>query len=271
MCTFVSVYVCFFFPVCFSSITYRWLSKSLFLLDTGPFICPTTSCRSCHRTFLPGFHRSSECSCFSWLCTVILECFLPFLDMYLSVFLVWLVSVCACSCVTVCTGRQTDTVTLELRWWRVWRWFALAPHTHIHTRTHKLACLFVCFSDYTGHTSVHFCLYAFLSVPDSWLPDSDSLSLLIQSFIPTSVLVCLCMYLFVLFLFWWVYPTSGCLTLVCVSRDWVLRYCGWVKVLIFYHYLTCICLCFKCCLCVCVFLCHGVHGRQTDTVERLAK
>ncbi len=39
------------------------------------------------------------------------------------------------------------------------------------------------------------------SIPDSWLPNSDSLSLLIQSHIPTCILVCVCMFIFVLFLF----------------------------------------------------------------------
>ena len=42
-----------------------------------------------------------------------------------------------------------------------------------------------------------------------------------------------------------------------------------MKVLIFYHYLTCIGLCFECvCVCFCVTACTG---RQKDTVERLAK
>jgi hypothetical protein len=79
---------------------------------------------------------------------------------------------CVCVfCVTVCTGRQTDTVerlakqyqhtrvrahtcrdhshTLEQRCWRAWRWFVLSLHTHVHIQTHKYACLFVCFCEYT--------------------------------------------------------------------------------------------------------------------------
>jgi hypothetical protein len=40
--------------------------------------------------------------------------------------------------------------TLELRWWRVWRWFALAPHTIIHTNMHTCACM---------------CVYIFLFCP----------------------------------------------------------------------------------------------------------
>ena len=43
---------------------------------------------------------------------------------------------------------------------------------------------------------MHVCLFAFLSIPDSWLPTSDSVSLLIQSYITTCILVCLCIYLF---------------------------------------------------------------------------
>ena len=100
--------------------------------------------------------------------------------------------------------------------------------------------------------------------------------------------VCVCMYNFLLFFPFWAYLTAGCLTLcfssiqsalvvrqpvvgpatrrfwrafislvsLHVSRGWVLRYCGWVQVLISYHHLPCICLCFLCflCVCVCVFV-----------------
>ena len=65
-----------------------WWPNSLFVLDTGLFIGPATSCRPCHPTFLPGFHRCSECACLSWLSTEIL-CLsasvdvLSVLDMYL--------------------------------------------------------------------------------------------------------------------------------------------------------------------------------------------
>ncbi len=38
------------------------------------------------------------------------------------------------------------------------------------------------------HTSMHVCLLTFLSLPDSWLPNSDSLSLLIKSY--SSFFVC---------------------------------------------------------------------------------
>ncbi len=86
--------------------------------------------------------------------------------------------------------------------------------------------------------------------------------------------VCVCICLFFFCLFCCVYLASGSLTLcfssiqdacfeqqpvvgptirrfcrafiasvsVCVSRGWVLRYRAWVKVLIFYHCLACICL-----------------------------
>jgi hypothetical protein len=37
--------------------------------------------------------------------------------------------------------------TLELRWWRVWRWFALAPQTIIHTNIHTV-CMCVCVNLY---------------------------------------------------------------------------------------------------------------------------
>ncbi len=34
--------------------------------------------------------------------------------------------------------------TLVLRWWRVWRWFALAPHTVIHTNMHTFVWMCGC-------------------------------------------------------------------------------------------------------------------------------
>jgi hypothetical protein len=37
------------------------------------------------------------------------------------------------------------------------------------------------------HTSMYVCVFAFLSIPASWLPNSDSLSFLIQSYIPTCI------------------------------------------------------------------------------------
>jgi hypothetical protein len=46
---------------------------------------------------------------------------------------------------------------------------------------------------------MYVCLFAFLNIPDSWLANSDSLSLLIQAYIPTCILVCVCMHIFVLF------------------------------------------------------------------------
>jgi hypothetical protein len=64
--------------------------------------------------------------------------------------------------------------------------------------------------------------------------------------------------------FFWVYLAAGCLTLCFSSIQGA--FCACVKVLIFYHFLTCICLCFQCCLCVCV-LCDGVH-RQTNRHSR---
>jgi hypothetical protein len=107
------MHVCLFF---FLSMPDCWSPDSLFLLDTGGLVWKGTSCRPCQPAFLPGFHRFSECVCFSWLSYEIV-CwsesvdFLSLLDMYLSLFLQWLV--CVCVCVTVCTGRQTDTVERE--------------------------------------------------------------------------------------------------------------------------------------------------------------
>ncbi len=55
--------------------------------------------------------------------------------------------------------------TLELRWWRVWRWFALAPHTIIHTNMHT--CVYVWYI----YIFV-ICLCFFRSIPDSSLANS---------------------------------------------------------------------------------------------------
>jgi hypothetical protein len=112
LCVCVCIYLLFIFLL---SIPHSWWPNSLFLLDTGILFCPTTSCLPCHPAFLTGFHRFSECACFSLLRTEILCSsesvdFLSLLDMYLPVFLVLLVCVCVYFCVTVCTGRQTDAV-----------------------------------------------------------------------------------------------------------------------------------------------------------------
>ncbi len=71
-----------------------------------------------------------------------------------------------------CGGDECDADSLSL-----------LIHTYIHR-----------------HTSMDVCLLAFLSIPDSWLPNSDSLSLLMQSYMTTCILVCVCMYIYVLFL-----------------------------------------------------------------------
>jgi hypothetical protein len=106
--------------------------------------------------------------------------------MYLPVFLVLLVCVCVC---VLCHGvhQQTNRHSEEIT--------EVVPECDadslsllIHTNKHR-------------HTSMHVCLFAFLSILDSWLPNSDSLSLLIQSYIPTCIRVFLFMYIFVLFLF----------------------------------------------------------------------
>ena len=49
---------------------------------------------------------------------------------------------------------------------------------------------------------MHVCLFSFLSIPESWWPNSDSLALLIQSYIPTCILVvCVCVYFLISCLF----------------------------------------------------------------------
>ena len=69
-CMYVYMFVTCLFA--FLGIPDSWWSNSLFVLDTGLFICPATSCRPCHPTFLPGFHRFGECACLTWLSTEIL-------------------------------------------------------------------------------------------------------------------------------------------------------------------------------------------------------
>jgi hypothetical protein len=126
---------------------------------------------------------------------------------------------CLCVCVCLCHGvhRQTNRHSREIS--------EIVP---AHTRAHALAEITrtplgcggdECDADSLSllihthihrHTSMHVCLFAFLSIPYIWWPNCDSLSLLIQSYIPTCILVCLCMYIFVLvLLFACVYLTAG--------------------------------------------------------------
>jgi hypothetical protein len=95
----VCMYIFVLFLFVFLSCPCSWWPNSLFLVDTGSFICPTTSCRPCQPAFLPGFHRFGECACFLWLGTEILCSsesvgVLSLLDLYLPVCLVLLVCVC---------------------------------------------------------------------------------------------------------------------------------------------------------------------------------
>ena len=196
LCVCVCIYLLFIFLL---SIPYSWWPNSLFLLDTGILFCPTTSCRPCHPAFLTGFHRCSECTCFSWLSTEILWLsesvdFLSLLDMYLPMFLVWRVCVCVCLCHSV--HRQTNRHSREIS--------EIVPaHTRAHTHAEISRTRFSCGGDECDadslslrihiyihrHTSMHVCLFAFLSVPDSWFPNSESVWLLIQ------LCDCICIYL----------------------------------------------------------------------------
>ena len=124
----VCLYIFVLFLFVFLSIHHSWLPDSLFRLVTGGFFCPRTSCRSCHPTFFPGFHCLGVRVCLSLLSTEILCSsesveFLSLLAMYLPVFFVLLACVCVCWCHGV--HQQTN------------RHCILAPHTHIHTQTHK--------------------------------------------------------------------------------------------------------------------------------------
>ncbi len=111
-CVLVCLCLCtFFFWV---SIPCSWLPNSLFLLDTGILFWITTSCQPCQRTFLPVFHRFSECACFTWLSTETLCLsesvdFLSLLDMCWPVFLVLLVCVCVCVLVSRCVPGDEQT------------------------------------------------------------------------------------------------------------------------------------------------------------------
>ena len=144
-CVTVYAYICYFLFV-FLSIPYRWLPDSLFLLATGGFIWCTTSCRSFRRIFLPDFHRFSECACFTWLSTEILCLsasvdFLSLLDMYLRISEIVLAHTRAHTHIQRSLAHPWAAVVTSVTL------FALAPYAHIHTQTHKYACLFACFSD----------------------------------------------------------------------------------------------------------------------------
>jgi hypothetical protein len=97
-----------------------------------------------------------------------------------------------------------------------------------------------------AHTRVHFLfLFDFLSIPYScWL--TLCFSSIQGSFFEQKPVVSPASRRFCRAFIAWVS--------VLVSRGWVLRYCGWVKVLIFFHYLTCIRTCILVCLCTYTFL-----------------
>ena len=140
------------------------------------------------------------------------------------------------------------------------------------TRT-RLLCMFVCL------LFIHVCLF----VCFCWVYLTAGCLTLIRSRSSYNhtcqhafLCVWACIYVFFFCLFFWVYLIAGWLTLcfssiqgawfeqqhvvgpatghfcrafiasvsVRVSRGWVLRYCAWVTVLIFYHYWPCISLCF---------------------------
>ncbi len=144
-------------------------------------------------TLAPYTHIHTEILCLSESVD-----FLSFLDMYLPVFLVLFVCVCACHGV----HRQTNRHSREISELVPARTRAL---THADIARTPLSCgsderhadsLSLLIHTYINrHTSMHVCLFDFLSIPDSWLPDSDFLSLLIQSYIPICS-VCSLTYLF---------------------------------------------------------------------------
>jgi hypothetical protein len=161
----------------------------------------------------------------------------------------------------VCVCDHSDT--LERRWWRVWRGFALAPYTHniyIH-----------------GRTSMHVNLIFWVLLTADCLTLIRSRSWYNHTHQHAYLRVCLRTYFFFFCLF-----SEYTLQLIglphCFSsiqralfvrqpvvgpanRRFCRAFIAWVsaclscKVLSFYHYLTCICLCFLCDLCVCVSRC----------------
>jgi hypothetical protein len=136
---YLCVYVCvsvYMYIYVLLSIRYSWLPNSLFLLDTGSFLWTTTSCRPCHRTFLPGFHRFRECV-FSWLSTEILCLsesvdFPSLFDVCLPVFFVLLVCVCVFSSHVV--YRQTNRHSREIS-------DIVPAHTRAHTHAEISVCI----------------------------------------------------------------------------------------------------------------------------------
>ncbi len=185
-CVSVYIYICFFF-VCFFEYT-CCLSNSLFLLDTGIFFCRTTSCRPCHRTFSPGFHCFSECSCFAWLSTLILCLsasvdFLSWslLDMYWPVFLVF-----AYLCVLVS------------------RWWSASVHRQTNRHCREISEIV------PAHT--HACGHILRSLAHPWAAVVTSVTLTRSRSSYTYMHRHTSMH-FVCLLFW-VYLTAGCLNLI---------------------------------------------------------
>jgi hypothetical protein len=122
--------------------------------------------------------------------------FYHYFDICLPVFLVLLVCVSVFLC--HCVHRQTNSHGREMS--------EIVPaHTRAHTHAEITRTPLSCGGDECDadalslrihtltYTDTQVCMFVSvcLSIPDSWLANSDSLSLLIQSYIPTCILVCL--------------------------------------------------------------------------------
>jgi hypothetical protein len=228
-CVCVYLYICYFF-VCLSEYT----------LQLVAYFSVSPRCRSLYLnnnqlSALPS-DIFAGLSSLQWVCVFLVAedwdtfAWVQVLIYYLT-YICLCFSCCLCVCVLLCHGvhRQTNRHSWEIS--------EIVP-AHRRARTHAeitrtpLSCGGdECDADSLSllrhiyihrHTSMHVCLFAFLGIRDSWLPNSDSLSLLIQSYIPTCILLYVCMYicsLFFLFcLFVWVYLPPGCLTL-CFSSS----------------------------------------------------
>jgi hypothetical protein len=192
--------IVFVFHLVLLSIPYSWLPTSLFLLDTGSFLWTTTSCRTCHRTFLPGFHGLGECVVFLvaeyWDTVLEWKCWFSiiFWRVFACVSIVAFVCVCFVVSRRAPAAKQTHSAEIS----------EIVPaHARAHTHAEITSAPLSCGGDecdadsllllrHNKYTDTQVCMFVCLLF---WVYVTSGC----QSCIPTCILVCLRMYIFVLF------------------------------------------------------------------------
>ncbi len=268
--TTVYVYT-YLFCVCFLVWVYTTavLPNTLFLLDAGNFIWTGTSCRSCHPTFLPGFHRSSECV---FLVDVSRVLYLSESVEFVSVCVrrvhitymtaVWLkglslhrtsvLLIQASGHTNLCTqtNRHSGWISEMVDLFRVlfFQWKHSRMYVSLMCMNVSVFC-WACTTPESAHTRTHAEITRTPLSCGGTECDADSLSLLIQAYIHTYHW-CMCEYIYLFFvcLLFWVYTTaflSNCLFLVdtgsFIYRTTSCLPCHPTFSPVFHHFSECVC------------------------------